>query len=134
MVGAASSGAPHGRLGFSNFGSRIDCFAWGEHIDTSGDGAEGRDKHEYTTDFGGTSGASPIVTGCAVLLQSLRRSNGQSPFTPAEIRALLADSALNTSSANPGFDLIGVMPDLQSIVQQRIGALTSRSHSIVVTE
>jgi hypothetical protein len=38
MVGAASSTAPHARLGFSNFGSRIDCYAWGENVDTTGNG------------------------------------------------------------------------------------------------
>jgi hypothetical protein len=29
MVAAAGSRSPHGRLSFSNFGSRIDCYAWG---------------------------------------------------------------------------------------------------------
>jgi subtilisin family serine protease len=49
MVGAVSASAPHGRLSFSNDGSRIDCYGWGESIDT--------------TSIGGTSGASPIVAG-----------------------------------------------------------------------
>src|SRR5262245_55433555 len=31
MVGAASAASPHGRLWFSNYGSRIDCYAWGEN-------------------------------------------------------------------------------------------------------
>ena len=42
IVGAASATAPHGRLDFSNFGSRIDCYAWGHGIDTCGDGANRR--------------------------------------------------------------------------------------------
>ena len=69
MVGAGSSAAPHTRLGFSNFGNRIDCFAWGENIDTTGDGGSGMSTTSYTTTFGGTSGASPIV---AVELSSSR--------------------------------------------------------------
>jgi serine protease len=36
MVGAASSDADHNRLGFSNFGSRIDCYGWGEDVVSSG--------------------------------------------------------------------------------------------------
>ena len=36
MVGAARSVVPHERLSFSNFGSRVDCYAWGEHIATCG--------------------------------------------------------------------------------------------------
>ncbi len=70
MVGAASSAAPHTRLYFSNFGSRIDCYAWGEGIETTGDGWAGTSTTAYTSSFGGTSGASPIVTGAALLLQS----------------------------------------------------------------
>ena len=41
IVGAASSAASHGRLSFSNFGSPIDCYAWGENIQTTGDGWTG---------------------------------------------------------------------------------------------
>jgi subtilisin family serine protease len=64
LVGAGSSTAPHSRLFFSNFGSRIDCYAWGENIDTlSGDSTT-----SYTGGFNGTSGASPIVAGAAVLM------------------------------------------------------------------
>ncbi len=70
MVGAGSATAPHTRLGFSNHGSRIDCFGRGEGIVTTGDGWTGTSTTAYTTGFGGTSGASPIVSGAALLLQS----------------------------------------------------------------
>jgi hypothetical protein len=124
LVGAASATVPHHRLGFSNFGSRVDCFAWGEQIDTAGDGFESEDPGIYTTDFGGTSGASPMVAGCALLLQSLRRARQQAPFPPEHMRRLLADVELNTTSASPS-DRIGVMPNLQGIVQQEAVALVS---------
>jgi hypothetical protein len=68
MVGAGSAGVPHGRLSFSNYGSRIDCYGWGESIDTTGDGWTGTSTTTYTTSFGGTSGASPIVAGSALLI------------------------------------------------------------------
>jgi hypothetical protein len=118
MVGAASSRNPHRRLGFSNFGSRVDCFAWGEHIATCGDGRTGDDLNVYTTEFGGTSGASPIVAACALLLQSLCVRSGQPRFSPSEMRSLLADPALNTRSDNPASDLIGVMPDLRALIER----------------
>ncbi len=117
MVGAASSAAPHQRLGFSNFGSRIDCFAWGQNIDTCGDGWTGMGINIYTTSFGGTSGASPIITGAALLLQSWRVRLGQSRYSPFRLRQLLSDLALNTHSASPGTDRIGVMPNLRSIIK-----------------
>lgn len=116
MVGAATSTAPHSRLGFSNYGSRIDCFAWGENIDTTGDGWTGMSTTAYTSGFGGTSGASPIVTGAAVLLQSWRRARKGYAFDPSTLRSWLR-SAVNTPSADPAVDRIGVMPDLRAIIE-----------------
>ncbi|MEI9515020.1 S8 family peptidase [Agromyces sp. CCNWLW213] len=130
MVGAATSAAPHSRLGFSNHGSRIDCYAWGEGIDTTGDGWQGTSTTEYTGWFGGTSGASPIVTGAAVLLQSWRRRRTGSPMDPATVRRWLS-SPVNTPSADPATDRIGVMPDLRAIFEaierdERFGRISDR--------
>jgi hypothetical protein len=116
MVGAASSTAPHQRLSFSNYGSRIDCFAWGQNIDTCGDGWTGTDTTTYTTSFGGTSGASPIVTGAALLMQSWAVKKGRGLYTPQALRDLLSDASRNTRSANPASDRIGVMPNLQALI------------------
>jgi subtilisin family serine protease len=116
IVGAASSAAPHTRLSFSNYGSRIDCYAWGENIDSTGDGWTGTATNLYTTSFGGTSGATPIVTGSALIVQSSKVAQGQPRLTPSEMRALLSDSTWNTASANPAADRIGVMPNLQAII------------------
>ena len=116
MVGAATSAVPHQRLGFSNFGSRIDCFAWGEDIDTCGDGWMGTATDTYITGFGGTSGASPIIAGAALLLQSLRVASSSARYSPTELRRLLSDPALNTKSAYPAADHIGVMPNLRAII------------------
>jgi subtilisin family serine protease len=71
MVGAGSSAAPHTRLGFSNHGNRIDCYGWGEHVDTTTTNSAGTDNTAYTGSFNGTSSASPIVTGAAVVTQGL---------------------------------------------------------------
>jgi len=116
MVGAASSAVPHTRLSFSNFGSRIDCYAWGENIDTTG-GPDPTITNSYTPGFGGTSGASAIVTGAALLLQSWRVTNGNAPYAPDDMRVILSDPDHNTNSANPSTDRIGAMPDLKRIIQ-----------------
>jgi len=118
MVGAASSNAPHARLSFSCFGSRIDCFGWGENIDTTGDGWQGNATNTYTAGFGGTSGASPMIAGAAVLLQSWRR-NRPKVYSPDTVRDLLS-SSLNTPSDNPASDRIGVMPNLRAVIEAEI--------------
>jgi hypothetical protein len=121
MVGAAASTSPHRRLSFSNFGSRIDCYAWGENVQSTGDGWTGNATNTYTLTFGGTSGASPIVTGAAILLQAWAVGRHYS-YLPHVLRALLSDPALNTASANPPVDRIGVMPNLKAVITHELGA------------
>jgi hypothetical protein len=120
MVGAASSTLPHKRLDFSCFGSRIDCYAWGEDIDTTGDGYTGTSTTAYTSGFGGTSGASPIVAGAALLVQSWRKSAHGMIYAPVFVREMLSSEVLNTGSANPASDRIGVMPNVRAIIEAEI--------------
>lgn len=120
MVGASSSASPHTRMWFSNFGSRIDCYGWGENIDTTGDGWNGNLTTSYTGTFGGTSGASPIVTGAALCVQGAARATGFR-YSPLQLRAILSDPATGTASSTPATDEIGVMPDLQQILQNVLG-------------
>jgi subtilisin family serine protease len=119
IVGAASSSVPHQRLSFSNFGSRIDCYAWGENIDTCGDGWTGNSVNAYTASFGGTSGATPIIAGAALIVQSRRVKQGQPRYSPDEMLSVLSNPNLGTASANPATDRIGVMPDLKAILSRR---------------
>ena len=118
LIGAASAAVPHTRLSFSNFGSRIDCYGWGHNIDTAG-GSGGAGTTAYTTSFNGTSGASPIVAGAAVLLQSWRHQQMGRVFTPEDLRNLLSSTTGNTASANPATDCIGVMPNLRAIIESQ---------------
>lgn len=114
MVGAASSASPHVRLGFSNFGTRIDCYAWGENIDTTSTNSTGTANTLYTTGFSGTSGASPIVVGAALIVQGIAEASLGYRFSPRELREILR--ADGTPSASPATDLIGVMPNLNAII------------------
>jgi serine protease len=96
IVGAAGPSVPHSRLPFSNYGSRVDCFAWGSDITTCG-GFPRRSSPQtaYRTDFGGTSGASAIIAGAAVLLQSWAVKHGGTLGT-TQLREFMSDPALNT--------------------------------------
>ncbi len=116
VVGAASSAAPHTRLGFSCFGSRIDCYGWGQNVDTLSTDAVGAATNLYTSTFNGTSSASPIVTGAALAVQGLAEANLLPRFGPWQLRAILSDPANGTPSQSPAVDRIGVMPNLRAII------------------
>lgn len=120
MVGAASSAVPHARLGFSNFGGRIDCYGWGQNVVTCGDGYSGTSTTAYTTSFGGTSSASPMVAGAALLLQSWAGKNLGFPFSHDGVREKLRHANHSTPSANPATDRIGVMPNLRAILESEM--------------
>ena len=113
MVGAGSSVHPHTRLSFSNHGNRVDCYAWGENIVTTTTSHTGKSNTEYTAHFDGTSGASAIVAGVALIVQGIAQAALGRRFSPRELRDLL--KANGTVSATPA-DRIGVMPDLRAII------------------
>jgi hypothetical protein len=122
MVGSSVSSEPHhryvgGGAGHgSNYGSRIDCYAWGENVVTAGYGdlaVPGR----YTDDFGGTSGASAIIAGAALIIQGVHAArHSGSRLTPAEMRALLSNPATATPQGGGVAGNIGVMPNLEAII------------------
>ena len=114
MVGAGSAAAPHSRLSFSNHGNRIDCYGWGESIDTTTTDATGTNNTAYTSGFNGTSGASPIVVGAALIVQGLAETSLGYRFSPRELRDILVKGG--TPSADPPVDKIGVMPNLHAII------------------
>ncbi len=74
LVAAATSSTPHERLLDSNFGSRVNCYAWGENIVSAGYGdlnLSGVNDTMYTSVFKQTSGAAAIIAGAALLVQAL---------------------------------------------------------------
>ena len=110
MVGAGSSTVPHARLSFSNYGSRIDVYAWGENVDTAATDEKGTDNTAYITWFNGTSSASPIIAGAALAVQGIAQKQKLSPIKMREVL-----SKYGTPSQYPLTDRIGVMPDLKLI-------------------
>jgi serine protease len=120
IVGAsesALSGDGHNPACFTSFGERVTSYAWGENIFSSGygtahSGSAGLDER-YTNSFGGTSGATPIVAGCAGVMNNIWRdqNSGENIGTSA-MRDWLQ---LNATPCNTALE-IGVMPDLHGIL------------------
>ncbi len=118
VVGASRpKGEPalHSRYPLSNYGERIDCFAQGDGVVTIGYDAVGGQR------FKGTSAAAAIIAGAAALLQSAHRLAFGTPLTPDDMRAWLKDSQTGTrqDAANAATP-IGVMPDLETIINMRL--------------
>lgn len=133
LVSAASSSVPrtgkypNAPLRFNqsgprmhSFGSRVDCFAWGEDIYTTWH-APGDPPYCY---FADTSGAAAIIAGAALSVQGLAKINLGRPFAPLELRDILSNADPNTGggtlSHDPPNDKIGVMPDLKNIICNRL--------------
>lgn len=108
MVGAGSRARR--RLGFSNFGTRVDCFAHGELVRTTSV-TNGQDS--FVPTFNGTSSASAIVAGAAASLQGIAIERTGFALTPRRLREIMSNPNVNTQSDPPG-DFIGVMPNLAS--------------------
>ncbi|MEJ7600252.1 MAG: S8 family peptidase [Kofleriaceae bacterium] len=121
MVGAGGPPRPgftdRARLDFSNYGARVDVQGWGRRVATldygdlqacDGEDAWYADRH-YTGEFSGTSSASPIVAGAAVLLQGIARARGR-VLTPVALRELLRRTG--TPQTGDTSQQIGPRPDL----------------------
>lgn len=120
MVGAGAVGiddTPRSRLWFSNYGSRIDLQGNGEGVVTTGYGsayaAEGPNK-AYSDNFGGTSGASPIVVGAVTLLQSLSRNFTGNTLSRDEITDMLVNTGKPQVAglSFPVSEKIGPLPNI----------------------
>jgi serine protease len=119
MMGASKSALPHDRAWFSNFGSRIDCYGWGEDVVTCGYGdldPGSGDETTYTNTFSGTSSASPIVAGAALILQGMYEATTGTRLSPGQMRSLLANPVTGTPQGPNTAGNIGVMPDLRLII------------------
>ncbi|MCP4898326.1 MAG: S8 family serine peptidase [bacterium] len=140
MVGAAFASRPHdrcwGRVGVgSNSGSRIDCFAHGSCVVTTGYGdlnayldgtgdEEADAERAYTYRFGGTSAASPIIAGTALLVQAIHLDRTGAQLSPWDMRNLLSDPANGTRQGRRVKGRIGVMPDLRRILRSGLGLVS----------
>ncbi|PEO55393.1 S8 family peptidase [Bacillus wiedmannii] len=118
MVGAASARVPHKRSYFSNYGSRVDVYGWGNAVDTTDAKPSKFITNLYTSSFAGTSSASPIIAGAAASIQGIVKNNQGRVYTPRQLRDILSDSSTGTKSNDPTSDKIGVLPDLKAILSK----------------
>jgi len=126
LVGAGTAAYPHERSIWpngdeSNYGSRFDCYAWGDSIVTCGYGnLAGSRNNSYMSRFGGTSGASAIIAGAALLIQGMHLATTQTLLSPLQMRTLLSAPALGTTQGTVVPGHIGVMPNLRAIVEKEM--------------
>jgi hypothetical protein len=111
LVGAGTYTVPHKKISYSNYGNRIDCYAWGEKVLGTNDHAVNNDT------FCGTSSAAAIIAGAAISIQSICEANLGYRLSPIQMREIFRNKNYGTPTAN-GIDIdkIGVMPDLKKII------------------
>lgn len=102
----------HKRHPESNFGKRVDCYAWGEGVASANATPT---TATWTDRFSGTSAASAIVAGVAVVAQGMNLAAGQEALPAEEIRDLLSASTGTAQTPSSEPKRIGVMPDLRRI-------------------
>ena len=124
MVGASESATPHDRKQASNFGSRVDCYGWGDNVTTAGygdlDPGTGDDS-TYTDDFENTSAATPIVAGAGLLVQGMVEGETGGRLSPSQMRDVLSNPATGTAQGPNVAGNIGVMPDVRAIIEADLG-------------
>lgn len=118
LVGGGSSRA-RVPMCWTNFGSRVDLQGWGQSVMTLGSvgptiKVNGGDYNQwYSTDFSGTSSATPIVAGAAADLQGFRKARGLAPFTSVEMRDFLRSTGMAQASDSRQ---IGPLPNLKAAI------------------
>ncbi|MBD0746133.1 S8 family serine peptidase [Streptomyces sp. CBMA152] len=119
-------GPDRSRLGFSNFGTRVDAQGWGHEVTTAGGfwnrpgelrGGQEEDTW-YTDAFSGTSPAAAMVAGAIAALQGMLRTAGLRPLTPVYVRDVLraTGSPQREAPGRPPSQRIGNRPDLRAAV------------------
>ena len=118
-------GPDRSRLGFSNYGRRVDCQGWGREVTATGYGdlQGGADRNQWYTDtFSGTSSASPIVVGALGCVQGILRARSATLLTSASAIRLLRTTGSPQTNApgRPRTQRIGNRPNLQQMIARVI--------------
>lgn len=105
------------RSSFSEYGSRVDLFSWGDTV-TSTTWSTANPTTGYTHTFGGTSSANPIIAGVVASLQGVARANGIGNLPPKDLRRILVTTG--HPQANGNRTEIGVQPDLDAAIKKML--------------
>lgn len=116
IVGAGSPDTAHDKMWFSTYGSRVNVHAWGTDVHTLGYGdlaqLGGSENQSYTSTFGGTSSASPMVAAAAAAVQGVARAHLGYPLKPKQLRDLLIATGIPQGSGGH----IGPIPNIKAAV------------------
>ncbi len=129
IVGAgfpASSPSDLERESYSNYGERVNLQGYGSEVYTTGygdlfDGNGDLDQY-YTTNFGGTSSAAPIIAGAVASLQGYLKANFGSALSSDYIRDILYQTG--TAQLGNSSEHIGPRPNLDSAFNSVAGLPT----------
>lgn len=111
IVGAGTPNTGHHKLNFSTYGSRVNVQGWGLNVLSSGYGDYaqwGGDFNQNYTMFSGTSSATPIVSSCAIVLQSYYHDLTGNYLTSQQLRQALIDTGIPQGSGGH----IGPLPNM----------------------
>ncbi len=124
IVVGASLGPDLAKLPLSNCGTRLNLFAWGDGVVTTGYGdhplsVQDNPNQWYTADFSGTSSATAIISGIVLLLQEYVDQLYGPTLQPweyaylnaAQIRELLTHPEVGVSQSDGGCN-IGKQPNV----------------------
>ncbi len=132
IVGAGSSSIMHSRLSYSTYGSRVNVQGWGENVLAPGYGdylKYGNDFNQQYTWFAGTSSATPIVTSCAAVLQSISYTNSGNYLTSQQIRDILIQTGYPQGGINT--KNIGPLPNMENAIALLLNNLSTENFSQV---
>ena len=114
-------GTDRSRLGFSNYGRRVDCQGWGREVTTAGYGdLQGGSSTDlwYSDRFSGTSSASPVVVGALACAQGVIRAQGGTLLTSGRAITVLraSGSPQQDQPGRPATQRIGNRPNLRQLI------------------
>jgi len=102
---------------FSEYGSRVDLFSWGDSVTTT-TYSQSNPTRGYTHTYSGTSSANPIIAGVVASLQGVARANGIGNIPPKDLRKILVTTGYPQINGNS--TQIGVQPDLDAAIKKML--------------
>jgi hypothetical protein len=130
IVGAGQPNS-HSPECWTNHGRRIDVHGYGSSVATAGYADlfnQSGCTQDYTANFGGTSGASPIIVGVCASIQGIANEKHGFDLSPIAMRNLIKVGG--TPQGPPTTKIIRSMPDLVQVIGQLesvVGAPTVES-------
>ncbi len=124
IVGSSDPTNAQNKANASCYGSRVDCFGWGNYVATTGvpsdsdilDDGGGDPNKSYRSKFNGTSSAAPMVAGAAMLVQGLWKEKRGTALSSTAMRHILSNPGTGTPQGTQVSGHIGVMPNLKAII------------------